>query len=228
MRRDRFPISRLEGRTDSPVLRAMVRGPLTVARSTANLASVQPPWHGSIAARAERPEYRCSPSKVFPSRSHCRRTTRRWRVNLSTPSGRGSTRTVQRRRHRDLRARHRAHVRGRAVRRLAHRLQRRHDAQPGRGTAARTERARPSSCTSSARSRWSSGCGPSRSSLAIAASRGWATATHYLNDTVNYTEALFVVVIMALASTRPIVALAERALRRRRAPRAAARRPRGG
>ena len=37
--------------------------------------------------------------------------------------------------------------------------------------------------------------------------------THYVNDTVNYTEPLFVVVIMALASTRPIVMLAESWLR---------------
>ena len=44
---------------------------------------------------------------------------------------------------------------------------------------------------------------------------GWETAKHYVNDTVNYTEPLFVVVIMALASTRPIVVLAERALRAR-------------
>ena len=50
--------------------------------------------------------------------------------------------------------------------------------------------------------------------LAIIVSRGWATVTHYLNDTVNYTEPMFVVVIMALASTRPIVELAEGALRR--------------
>ena len=49
---------------------------------------------------------------------------------------------------------------------------------------------------------------------AIAVRFGWGTATHYVNDTVDYTEPLFVVVIMALASTRPIVALAERALRR--------------
>jgi hypothetical protein len=41
---------------------------------------------------------------------------------------------------------------------------------------------------------------------------GWATAAHYVNDTVNYTEPLFVVVIMALAATRPIVVLAETAL----------------
>jgi hypothetical protein len=43
---------------------------------------------------------------------------------------------------------------------------------------------------------------------------GWATTTHYLNDTVNYTEPLFVVVIMALASTRPVVTFAEAGLRR--------------
>jgi hypothetical protein len=49
--------------------------------------------------------------------------------------------------------------------------------------------------------------------VAIALSRGWSTATHYLNDTISYTEPLFVIVIMALASTRPIVELAERALR---------------
>jgi hypothetical protein len=43
---------------------------------------------------------------------------------------------------------------------------------------------------------------------------GWGTATHYFNDTVNYTEPLFVVVIMALASTRPVVSFAEDSLRR--------------
>ena len=48
---------------------------------------------------------------------------------------------------------------------------------------------------------------------AIAVRFGWHATTGYLNDTVNYTEPLFVVVIMALASTRPIVNLAEGALR---------------
>ncbi len=48
----------------------------------------------------------------------------------------------------------------------------------------------------------------------IAAHFGWSTATHYANDTVNYTEPLFVVVIMALASTRPIITVSEAALRR--------------
>jgi hypothetical protein len=43
---------------------------------------------------------------------------------------------------------------------------------------------------------------------------GWDTATHYFNAGVNYTEPLFVVVIMALAATRPVIAFAEAALRR--------------
>jgi hypothetical protein len=49
---------------------------------------------------------------------------------------------------------------------------------------------------------------------AITAYGGWGTATHYINESVNYTEPLFVVVIMALASTRPIIGFAEAALRR--------------
>jgi hypothetical protein len=49
--------------------------------------------------------------------------------------------------------------------------------------------------------------------IAILFFRGWDTAKHYVNDTVNYTEPLFVVVIMALASTRPVVTLAETWLR---------------
>jgi hypothetical protein len=43
---------------------------------------------------------------------------------------------------------------------------------------------------------------------------GWTPAKDYVNDIVNYTEPLFVVVIMALASTRPIIGFAEAALRR--------------
>jgi len=50
--------------------------------------------------------------------------------------------------------------------------------------------------------------------LAIIGSRGWGAATRYLDQSVHYTEALFVVVIMALASTRPVIELAEAALRR--------------
>jgi hypothetical protein len=41
----------------------------------------------------------------------------------------------------------------------------------------------------------------------------WDTAKHYLDDTVVFTEALFVVVIMALAATRPVMKVAEGALR---------------
>ena len=43
---------------------------------------------------------------------------------------------------------------------------------------------------------------------------GWHVASHYVNDTVVYTEPLFVVVIMALAATRPVIGFAEAALRR--------------
>ena len=43
---------------------------------------------------------------------------------------------------------------------------------------------------------------------------GWDAAKHYFNDAVTYTEPLFVVVVMALASTRPIVGFAERVLQR--------------
>jgi hypothetical protein len=43
---------------------------------------------------------------------------------------------------------------------------------------------------------------------------GWEEAKHYFNDTVNYTEPMFVVVIMALAATRPIIGFAEGGLRR--------------
>ena len=49
---------------------------------------------------------------------------------------------------------------------------------------------------------------------AIMSFRGWETAKAYLNSTVDYTEPMFVVVIMAIAATRPIVTLAERALGR--------------
>jgi hypothetical protein len=43
---------------------------------------------------------------------------------------------------------------------------------------------------------------------------GWERSEHYFNEEVNYTEPLFVFVIMALAATRPIVGFAESALRR--------------
>ncbi len=43
--------------------------------------------------------------------------------------------------------------------------------------------------------------------------KGLDTAVEYLGQTVNFTEPMFVVVIMALASTRPIMRLAEQSLR---------------
>jgi Putative Na+/H+ antiporter len=49
--------------------------------------------------------------------------------------------------------------------------------------------------------------------VVITGYEGWPTAKNYFNGTVNYTEPLFVVVIMALASTRPIISFAENALR---------------
>jgi hypothetical protein len=50
--------------------------------------------------------------------------------------------------------------------------------------------------------------------VAMTAYAGWQAASHYVNDTVIYTEALFVIVIMALAATRPVIGFAEGALRR--------------
>jgi hypothetical protein len=42
----------------------------------------------------------------------------------------------------------------------------------------------------------------------------WSTVVGYVSHTVNYTEAMFVVVIMTLASTRPILKLSEAAMNR--------------
>lgn len=50
--------------------------------------------------------------------------------------------------------------------------------------------------------------------VALSLAEGWSATTHYLDDTVNYTEPLFVVVIMVLAASRPVVTLAEAGLRR--------------
>jgi hypothetical protein len=47
---------------------------------------------------------------------------------------------------------------------------------------------------------------------AITWTKGWDAVVDYISGQVSYTEPLFVVVIMALASTRPILALAERCL----------------
>jgi hypothetical protein len=48
--------------------------------------------------------------------------------------------------------------------------------------------------------------------IAITAWKSWGTAVEYMGSHVNYTEPLFVVVIMALASTRPMMRLAERSM----------------
>ncbi len=48
---------------------------------------------------------------------------------------------------------------------------------------------------------------------ALVAMKGVPTAVNYVANTVNYTEPMFVVVVMALASTRPVMRLAERLLR---------------
>ncbi len=50
--------------------------------------------------------------------------------------------------------------------------------------------------------------------VGISLFHGWAAARDYLGHTVNYTEPVFVVVIMALASTQPVIALAESLMRR--------------
>lgn len=41
---------------------------------------------------------------------------------------------------------------------------------------------------------------------------GWGSATFYIDNVVNYTEPMFVVVIMAIASTRPVVRFSENLL----------------
>lgn len=46
--------------------------------------------------------------------------------------------------------------------------------------------------------------------MAIFFFHGWHTVVNYISYNVNFTEAMFVVVIMTLASTRPILKLAER------------------
>jgi hypothetical protein len=50
--------------------------------------------------------------------------------------------------------------------------------------------------------------------LAMTTYAGANVAGRYLTETVTFTEALFVVVVMAIAATRPIVALAESGVRR--------------
>lgn len=49
--------------------------------------------------------------------------------------------------------------------------------------------------------------------LAIIVRKGWPTVVDYIGHQVNFTEAMFVVVIMAMASTRPVLVFAEQCLR---------------
>lgn len=49
--------------------------------------------------------------------------------------------------------------------------------------------------------------------VAIALLKGPATVMHFIGEDVNFTEAIFVVIIMTLASTRPVLQLAESGLR---------------
>lgn len=48
--------------------------------------------------------------------------------------------------------------------------------------------------------------------VAITWSESWHTAEEYLNSRVSYTEPIFVVVIMAIAASRPVLRLAENAM----------------
>jgi hypothetical protein len=48
---------------------------------------------------------------------------------------------------------------------------------------------------------------------ALGFSKGWGTVVDYIGHRVNFTEPMFVVVIMALASTRPVLRVAEQCLR---------------
>jgi hypothetical protein len=50
--------------------------------------------------------------------------------------------------------------------------------------------------------------------IAIVAFYDWGTAVHYIGETVNFAEPAFVVVIMTLAATRPILRLAESIINR--------------
>lgn len=48
---------------------------------------------------------------------------------------------------------------------------------------------------------------------AVTVFKGWPTLVDYIGHTVNFTEPMFVVVIMAIASTRPVLRFAEQCLR---------------
>jgi hypothetical protein len=95
----------------------------------------------------------------------------------------------------------------------AHRLQERHDAQLERAGLSRYPSVRAELLHFLGEVEVVFGLWTIPLMIAIILFHGWTTSVHYVNNTVNYTEPLFVVVIMALASTRPIVNLAEASLR---------------
>ncbi|MGI8437462.1 MAG: putative Na+/H+ antiporter [Chthoniobacterales bacterium] len=49
--------------------------------------------------------------------------------------------------------------------------------------------------------------------IAITIYRGWGTAENYISHGVNFTEPMFVVVVMTIASTRPVLRFAEQVMR---------------
>lgn len=48
--------------------------------------------------------------------------------------------------------------------------------------------------------------------IAISMMKSWDTAKHYINSTVNYTEPLFVIIIMAISASRPVLQFAARGM----------------
>jgi hypothetical protein len=63
---DRFVVQKLEDRTDSRIVRAMVRMFLNPSRATANVAGMRPPWH-----RIGRPITNCRHLLQRPLSQHC-------------------------------------------------------------------------------------------------------------------------------------------------------------
>jgi hypothetical protein len=100
------------------------------------------------------------------------------------------------------------------VARLAHRMQQRHDAQAHAAGRPALPSMRVEALHFFGEVEVVFGLWAVVLLITIAMYAGWETARHYVSEKVSYTEPLFVVVIMALASTRPIVGFAESALRR--------------
>ena len=97
---------------------------------------------------------------------------------------------------------------------IAHHVQEAHEKREREQGLRPPPASRRSFCTSSERSRSSSACGWWCLEGRLVWARGYDTVKHYFNGSVNFTEPLFVFVIMALASTQPVLDLAEGVLRR--------------